>query len=45
VIPDAGNEIVINMFQTPLEVKALAFFPEGYHGQKIIRYNVIGCEI
>jgi hypothetical protein len=45
VIPDAGNEIVVNVFQTPVEVRFLALFPADNHGQKIIRYDVIGCEI
>ncbi|XP_060575022.1 uncharacterized protein LOC132732558 [Ruditapes philippinarum] len=45
VIPDAGNEVVVNVYQTPVEVKCIAVFPADYHEQKIIRFDVIGCEI
>jgi hypothetical protein len=45
VIPGAGNEIVINVFQTPVEARYLALYPAGYHGQKIIRFDVIGCDL
>ncbi|XP_060575020.1 uncharacterized protein LOC132732555 [Ruditapes philippinarum] len=45
VIPDAGNEIVFNVFQTPVEARYLKLYPADHHGQKIVRFNVIGCDL
>ncbi|XP_060575001.1 lactadherin-like [Ruditapes philippinarum] len=45
VIPDAGNEAVVNLFQTPFDVACLSLYPTSHHGERIVRFDMIGCEL
>lgn len=44
VIPDAGNEVIINLFEQPVFGKCFAFYPMSSYGQPIARWDLIGCD-
>ncbi|XP_053400235.1 uncharacterized protein LOC123559215 isoform X2 [Mercenaria mercenaria] len=45
VIPDAGNEVVENMFDAPVTGKCFAMYPVDFHVRNVIRWDLIGCGI
>ncbi|XP_060576400.1 uncharacterized protein LOC132733743 [Ruditapes philippinarum] len=45
VIPGAGNEAVVNLFDEPVVGICFAFYVQSYHLQAIVRWDLIGCEL
>ncbi|XP_053400837.1 uncharacterized protein LOC128557478 [Mercenaria mercenaria] len=45
VIPDAGNEVVVNLFLEPVVGKCFALYVENFNIKPVLRWDVIGCEI
>lgn len=46
VIPDAGNEIVVNFFERPITTSYIIiyeFYNNAHHLSPTIRFDFIGC--